>query len=62
MHYHFLSWPDFGVPEETEYEVIDFLIKEISKAEKESIAAKVVVHCTAGIGRTGTFLTIYNCF
>ncbi|XP_065829326.1 uncharacterized protein [Oscarella lobularis] len=54
-HYWFTSWPDFGIPKESG-PVLDFLStirKEITLS-----SGPVLVHCSAGIGRTGTFVAI----
>lgn len=61
LHYNFLTWPDFGTPEESHYEVIEDIISKISQIDDdERNKSKVVVHCSAGIGRTGTLIAIYN--
>jgi protein tyrosine phosphatase len=53
-HIHFKGWLDFGVPEgieeETLFSLIQFTIKKIDMGKN------VIVHCTGGIGRTGTFI------
>ncbi|RWS28580.1 tyrosine-protein phosphatase non-receptor type 11-like protein [Leptotrombidium deliense] len=55
--YHFTAWPDHGVPSDPGC-VLNFL-EQVNKRQ-ESIDSKgpVVVHCSAGIGRTGTFIVI----
>ncbi|XP_055502669.1 receptor-type tyrosine-protein phosphatase epsilon isoform X2 [Leucoraja erinacea] len=52
---HFTSWPDFGVP----FAPIGMLkfLKKV-KALNPSYAGPIVVHCSAGVGRTGTFIVI----
>nr|XP_061793952.1 receptor-type tyrosine-protein phosphatase epsilon-like isoform X2 [Nerophis lumbriciformis] len=52
---HFTSWPDFGVP----FSPIGMLkfLKKV-KAVNPSYAGPIVVHCSAGVGRTGTFIVI----
>ncbi|XP_075894507.1 receptor-type tyrosine-protein phosphatase epsilon-like isoform X2 [Nelusetta ayraudi] len=52
---HFTSWPDFGVP----FSPIGMLkfLKKV-KAVNPSYAGAIVVHCSAGVGRTGTFIVI----
>eukprot|EP00051_Salpingoeca_urceolata_P018770 m.266583 g.266583 ORF g.266583 m.266583 type:complete len:674 (-) comp19277_c0_seq2:159-2180(-) len=58
VQFQFIGWPDHGVPETSES-----VLKMLSKVEElqEGLGAAggpVVVHCSAGIGRTGTFITI----
>uniref|UniRef100_A0A3Q3MUC6 protein-tyrosine-phosphatase n=1 Tax=Mastacembelus armatus TaxID=205130 RepID=A0A3Q3MUC6_9TELE len=52
---HFTSWPDFGVP----FSPIGMLkfLKKV-KTVNPSYAGPIVVHCSAGVGRTGTFIVI----
>ncbi|XP_041117348.1 receptor-type tyrosine-protein phosphatase epsilon-like isoform X3 [Polyodon spathula] len=52
---HFTSWPDFGVPF-TPIGMLKFLKKV--KSVNPSFAGPIVVHCSAGVGRTGTFIVI----
>lgn len=56
-HYHFLPWPDYGVPSDPG-SVLNFLNIVNTKQESVKDAGPVVVHCSAGIGRTGTFIVI----
>ncbi|KAM9015085.1 receptor-type tyrosine-protein phosphatase eta isoform 2-T2 [Ara ararauna] len=55
--FHFTSWPDHGVPETTEL-LINFrhLVHEYSS--QNPIESPTLVHCSAGVGRTGTFIAI----
>ncbi|NXI63830.1 PTPRJ phosphatase, partial [Anseranas semipalmata] len=55
--FHFTSWPDHGVPETTDL-LINFrhLVHEYSS--QNPIDSPVLVHCSAGVGRTGTFIAI----
>ena|SRR3990167_3447403 len=52
-HIHFTGWPDFGVPES---------FKEILKILEMVLESPgvPVVHCSAGVGRAGTFLALLN--
>eukprot|EP00105_Crassostrea_gigas_P017581 XP_011435412.1 PREDICTED: uncharacterized protein LOC105333895 isoform X1 [Crassostrea gigas] len=52
--FHFTAWPDKGVPS-TVNSILDFRRKMRGKAD---ITNPVVVHCSAGIGRTGTFIAL----
>nr|KAF6458394.1 protein tyrosine phosphatase receptor type E [Rousettus aegyptiacus] len=52
---HFTSWPDFGVPF-TPIGMLKFLKKV--KTLNPVHAGPIVVHCSAGVGRTGTFIVI----
>ncbi|XP_055884531.1 receptor-type tyrosine-protein phosphatase alpha-like, partial [Biomphalaria glabrata] len=54
-HYHFTSWPDQGVPM-TPWALVDFE----QRVDINSSTAPVVVHCSAGVGRTGTFIALHN--
>jgi len=54
-HIHFKGWPDFGVPEGEEKEILFNMIDEIRINMDEG--ENVIVHCTGGIGRTGTFVS-----
>uniref|UniRef100_A0A672QR74 protein-tyrosine-phosphatase n=1 Tax=Sinocyclocheilus grahami TaxID=75366 RepID=A0A672QR74_SINGR len=53
--FHFTVWPDHGVPQTTEV-LIDFrhLVKE--HMNQYSHHSPTVVHCSAGVGRMGTFI------
>lgn len=59
----FQAWPDHGVPADPGC-VLDFL-HEVNKKQKtlvnefpSSPPGAILVHCSAGIGRTGTFIVI----
>ncbi|XP_056306450.1 receptor-type tyrosine-protein phosphatase H [Danio aesculapii] len=56
-HFHFTAWPDHGVPRGTE-ELIQF--REIIRQHIEShfSTGPTVVHCSAGVGRTGTLIAL----
>ncbi|KAG1683060.1 Tyrosine-protein phosphatase non-receptor type 11 [Nymphon striatum] len=56
-HYHFQAWPDHGVPSDPGC-VLNFLHDVNARQEYISNAGPVIVHCSAGIGRTGTFIVI----
>ena len=57
--YHYIGWPDFGAP--TEVDSIIVLAKAVRKLVAENKTnSKIVVHCSAGVGRTGTFIALYH--
>lgn len=56
VQFYFQGWPDFGVPLTTEpVRKLSHLLKEY---HKDRTCNTILVHCSAGIGRTGTFLAI----
>uniref|UniRef100_V9KLN5 Tyrosine-protein phosphatase non-receptor type n=1 Tax=Callorhinchus milii TaxID=7868 RepID=V9KLN5_CALMI len=56
-HYHYQSWPDHGVPAEPGG-VLSFLTEVNKEQERVPEAGPIIVHCSAGIGRTGTIIVI----
>uniref|UniRef100_A0A8D0DYK3 Receptor-type tyrosine-protein phosphatase F n=1 Tax=Salvator merianae TaxID=96440 RepID=A0A8D0DYK3_SALMN len=53
--FQFMAWPDHGVPEYPT-PILAFLRRV--KACNPSDAGPIVVHCSAGVGRTGCFIVI----
>uniref|UniRef100_A0A672JSZ6 protein-tyrosine-phosphatase n=1 Tax=Sinocyclocheilus grahami TaxID=75366 RepID=A0A672JSZ6_SINGR len=56
-HYQYLSWPDHGVPQEPGG-VLSFLEQVNVKQHELSSTGPMIIHCSAGIGRTGTIVVI----
>lgn len=54
-HLQFTAWPDKGVPADVT-SMIDFQHKVRSLHKKTP--SPIIVHCSAGIGRTGTFIAL----
>nr|XP_022304858.1 uncharacterized protein LOC111111943 isoform X3 [Crassostrea virginica]XP_022304859.1 uncharacterized protein LOC111111943 isoform X3 [Crassostrea virginica] len=52
--YHYISWPDHGTPEPMS--LLDFHHHVTSTANQNKVAT--VVHCSAGVGRTGTYIAL----
>ncbi|XP_069161945.1 receptor-type tyrosine-protein phosphatase H-like isoform X5 [Procambarus clarkii] len=55
--YHFTGWPDFGAPDNVNY-LLDFMA-EVRRTMPTN-GEHLLVHCSAGVGRTGTFITLWN--
>uniref|UniRef100_A0A8C5NFU1 Receptor-type tyrosine-protein phosphatase F n=1 Tax=Gouania willdenowi TaxID=441366 RepID=A0A8C5NFU1_GOUWI len=55
QHFQFVAWPDHGVPEYPT-QTLGFLRRV--KACNPPDAGPMVVHCSAGVGRTGCFIVI----
>ena len=53
MMYHFTGWPDRGVPKDT-LSIFSFLNRV--RLDRLPTSGPAVVHCSAGVGRTGVFL------
>ena len=45
--YHYQAWPDFGIPDNPD-DLIDLILKV-----KSMKFNRILVHCSAGVGRTG---------
>ncbi|GAM20689.1 hypothetical protein SAMD00019534_038640, partial [Acytostelium subglobosum LB1] len=55
IHYQYIAWPDHGTP----VSIKEFL-NLIAAVEKEPKTGPIIVHCSAGIGRSGTFCVIHS--
>ena len=56
-HFQFVGWPDFDAPRFPQ-DLIRFMQKV--KLEAVKSPSPVCVHCSAGVGRSGTFITLVN--
>jgi protein-tyrosine phosphatase len=54
-HYLFHGWPDFGKPEGEDRRALMELCKVSRKVAGDSPR---IIHCSAGVGRTGTFIVM----
>jgi len=55
-HLQFTAWPDHGVPRDDE-ELLGF-IDEVCELHSQDRDKPIVIHCSAGVGRTGTVIAI----
>lgn len=60
LHFHYTTWPDFGVPE-SPASFLNFLFKVRESGSLSAEHGPIVVHCSAGIGRSGTFCLADTC-
>ena len=68
LHFQFLAWPDYGVPD-SGMAVIKLVmaVREVQAQyvrDTKNMAPNgppIVVHCSAGVGRSGTFCTLDYC-
>ena len=54
--FHFTGWPDHGVPQNGVV-LINF-IKRVRTIHPYSDGCPLLVHCSAGVGRTGAFIVL----
>ncbi len=57
QHFHYTKWPDFGVPSNPEV-FLEFLYAVRHSKVLDADKGPAVVHCSAGIGRSGTFCIV----
>ncbi|XP_078328383.1 uncharacterized protein LOC111113170 [Crassostrea virginica] len=53
--YHYTTWPDHGIPDPLSLVVFH---RHVMRTRTNQNEAPVVVHCSAGIGRTGTYIAL----
>uniref|UniRef100_A0A8I5TZ58 Receptor-type tyrosine-protein phosphatase O n=1 Tax=Pongo abelii TaxID=9601 RepID=A0A8I5TZ58_PONAB len=57
MHFNYTAWPDHGVPTANAAEsILQFVHMVRQQATKSK--GPMIIHCSAGVGRTGTFIAL----
>ena len=64
---HYGGWPDHEIPKDIQnvYGNILFMFNFVDKLIGKNptvVENPIVVHCSAGVGRTGTFIALYNIY
>ncbi|XP_007487805.1 tyrosine-protein phosphatase non-receptor type 2 isoform X4 [Monodelphis domestica] len=59
-HFHYTTWPDFGVPQ-SPASFLNFLFKVRESGSLSDEHGPAIIHCSAGIGRSGTFSLVDTC-
>ncbi|XP_017861980.1 PREDICTED: tyrosine-protein phosphatase non-receptor type 61F isoform X1 [Drosophila arizonae] len=60
MQFHYTTWPDFGIPSSPDA-FLKFLQQVRDSGALKEDVGPAVVHCSAGIGRSGTFCLVDCC-
>ncbi len=60
LQFHYTTWPDFGVPE-SPAAFLAFLLAVRRAGVLGPTVGPAVIHCSAGIGRSGTFCLVDTC-
>ncbi|KAL2023702.1 hypothetical protein VTK56DRAFT_1416 [Thermocarpiscus australiensis] len=56
-HFLYKKWPDFGVPTMTDLDSF-FALMRLSREKNAGPGNPRIVHCSAGVGRSGTFIAL----
>lgn len=63
-HLLYTAWPDHGVPDPGDHQALINFIAQVDKTNKTQVSPTddrdppIMVNCSAGIGRTGAFITL----
>uniref|UniRef100_A0A4W3INS0 Protein tyrosine phosphatase receptor type O n=1 Tax=Callorhinchus milii TaxID=7868 RepID=A0A4W3INS0_CALMI len=57
IHYNYMAWPDHGVPNaDTAENILQFV--QMIRQQTVKRPGSIIVHCSAGVGRTGTLIAL----
>ena len=58
-HFHYTTWPDHGVPK-AHHTILNFVktVRRHARQVDRMGHYPILVHCSAGVGRTGTFIAL----
>eukprot|EP00828_Plagiopyla_frontata_P027971 TRINITY_DN3625_c0_g1_i3.p2 TRINITY_DN3625_c0_g1~~TRINITY_DN3625_c0_g1_i3.p2 ORF type:complete len:306 (+),score=56.75 TRINITY_DN3625_c0_g1_i3:325-1242(+) len=56
---HWQEWPDFGAPLEKDFPAIYIILPQLLETYLDE-KSKIAFHCSAGVGRTGTLIGLFN--
>ena len=60
-HIQMLNWPDHSEPDPSSgWDTLSYLIQSIAETRKTFPNIPILLHCSAGTGRTGTLIAIFN--
>ena len=60
-HIQMLNWPDHSEPDASSgWDSLSYLIQSIAETRKTFSNIPILLHCSAGTGRTGTLIAIFN--
>ena len=58
-HLQFVGWSDHGAPDKTDTAIeLVRIVRKLVAMNTNNVT--ILVHCAAGIGRTGTFISLYQ--
>ena len=61
MYFQFTAWPDFGIPS-SPADFLELYYEVMREYKSLSVpGTPILVHCSAGVGRSGAFCAINNC-